>query len=203
MKLCPVHAMGIQAYCSDLIIDPYDLETVYFLSIAGYQATVKGIIANLLENYGISIEIEDSEHYLARSAIGYKTQMRKLPSGLVHAVLFPKLALPKNNDDGQSSFYLFINGEDDAFRIFFRHLDERTEIPLHRLWDRWLWKAFMENEWATELKTLVGSYRGFSFGFNPKQLHDIVSDAIKGKDPEIMQCFEWKGGNGNGQFDFT
>ena len=99
MKLYPVHAIGIQAYCSDLIIDPYDFETVYFLSIAGYQATVKGIIANLLENYGISIEIEGSEHYLMRSELGYKTQMSKLPSGLVHGVLFPKLALPKNEEN--------------------------------------------------------------------------------------------------------
>lgn len=203
MELHPVHAMGIQAYCSDLIIDPYDLETVYFLSIAGYQATVKGIIANLLENYGISIEIEDSEHYLVRSAIGYKTQMRKLPSGLVHAVLFPKLALPKNEEERQCSFYLFTNRQADALKLFFRHLDERTEIPLHHLWDRWLWKAFMENEWTLELKTLTGSYRGFSFGFNPKQLHDIVSDAIRKKDAEIIQCFEWKGGNSNGQFDFS
>lgn len=203
MELHPVNAMGIQAYCSDLIIDPYDLETVYFLSIAGYQATVKGIIANLLENYGISIEIEDSKHYLVRSELGYKTQMRKLPSGLVHAVLFPKLALPKNEEERQCSFYLFTNRQADALKLFFRHLDERTEIPLHHLWDRWLWKAFMENEWTLELKTLTGYYRGFSFGFNPKQLHDIVSDAIRKKDAEIIQCFEWKGGNSNGQFDFS
>ena len=54
MKLYPIHATGIRAYCSDLIIDPYDLDTVYFMSICGYQATVKGIIANLLENYGIN-----------------------------------------------------------------------------------------------------------------------------------------------------
>ena len=195
--------MGIKAYCSDLIIDPYDLETVYFLSIAGYQATVKGIIANLLENYGISIEMDGIEHYLVRSELGYKTQMKKLPSGLVHAVLFPKLALPKNKEEGQNSFYLFTNGEADTFRLFFRHLDERTEIPLHHSWERWLWEAFLGNEWTLELKTLAGSYRGFSFGFNPKQLHDIVSGAIKKKDPVIIQCFEWKGGNGNGQFDFA
>ena len=55
MTLYPIHAMGIQAYCSDLIVDSSDSETVYFMSVAGYQATVKGIIANLLDNYGISI----------------------------------------------------------------------------------------------------------------------------------------------------
>ena len=61
MTLYPIHAMGIQAYCSDLIVDPSDSETVYFMSVAGYQATVKGIIANLLDNYGISIEIDGNK----------------------------------------------------------------------------------------------------------------------------------------------
>ena len=50
MTLYPIHAMGIQAHCSDLIVDPDDPEIVYFLSVCGYQVTVKGIIANLLEN---------------------------------------------------------------------------------------------------------------------------------------------------------
>ena len=51
MELYPIHATGIHAFCSDMILEPYDLDTVYFMSICGYQATVKGIIANLLENY--------------------------------------------------------------------------------------------------------------------------------------------------------
>ena len=103
MKLYPIHAMGIRAYCSDLIIDPYDLDTVYFMSICGYLATVKGIMANLLEDYGISVEIEGTEYYLTRSGFGYKVQIKKLPSGLVHGVLLPKLALPNNDDKNTSA----------------------------------------------------------------------------------------------------
>ena len=55
MKLYPIHIAGINAYCSDLITDYQDQEIVYFLSVCGYQATVKGIIANLLESYDIGI----------------------------------------------------------------------------------------------------------------------------------------------------
>ena len=101
MKLYPVYAVGIKAYCSELIIDPYDLETLYLLSICGYQATVKGIIANLLENYSINIRVNDIDYYLYRTNLGYKVKSQKLPSGLIHSLLFPELALSKKTDQNQ------------------------------------------------------------------------------------------------------
>jgi len=196
MKLYPIHATGIRAFCSDMILDPYDLDTVYFMSICGYQATVKGIMANLLENYGISIKIKGEEYYLARSGFSYKTHIKKLPSGLVHAVIFPKTALPKNDEDRQNSFYVFTRERKQILSLFYRHLDEETDIPLHPSWSSWLWKVFKGQErWLIELKTLAGDFKGYSFTFNPKKLHDIISEAIKEKKPEVMRCMEWKGGN--------
>ena len=205
MELYPIMAAGIKAFCSDIIIDPYGLEEVYFLSIAGYQATVKGIMANLLENYGLSIEVEGEEYYLARSDWRYKTQIKKLPSGLVHAVVFPKLALPKNEEDEQNRFCIFTKRSDSQNRLsmFFRHLDEKVRIPLHPSWSGWLWKAFEEQEdWLKELTTLAGNYKGYLFKFNPKQLHDMISKAIKYREPEIIECMQRKGGNGDGKLDF-
>jgi hypothetical protein len=198
MELYPIHATGIRAYCSDIIVDPHALDTVYFLSICGYQATVKGIMANLLENYGISIKIDGREYYLTRSGLSYKTLLRRLPSGLVHAVVFPKLALPKNDEEKQNRFYIFTRDIEGLLTLFFRHLDEKTEIPLHSSWGRWLWERFKEQEWSLELRTLTGSHRGYSFGFSPTKLHDLISDAIKNRDPEIIKCMEWKGGKGHG-----
>jgi len=206
MKLYPIHATGIRAYCSDIILDPDELDTVYFMSICGYQATVKGIIANLLESYGVSLEleIEGEEYYLDRSSLGYKVQTKKLPSGLVHAVLFPKLALPKNDEERQNSFYIFNRDKQDILSLFYRHLDEKTDIPLHPSWAEWLFRLFEEQEdWLMELNTLVGAYRGYSFEFNPKKLHDLISEALRNRVPEIIKCLEWKGGNENGKFDFA
>jgi len=204
MKLCPINALGIRAYCSDLIIDPHELDTAYFMSVCGYQTTVRGIIANLLENNGISIEIEGDEYYLNRSSLGYKTQVKRLPSGLVHAVLFPKLALSKNDEERQNSFFIFTQDEEGILPLFFRHLDEKTHIPLHPSWDRWLWNLFeAQEEWLLELKTLVGNFKGYSFEFNPKQLHDLISEAIRNRVPEVIECMQWKGGNGNGKFNFA
>ena len=202
MTLYPIHTMGIKAWCSDLIIDPQDLETVYFMSICGYQVTVKGIVANLLENCGISIEIDGVEHYLTRSDMGYKVQMKKLPSGLVHAVVLPKLALSRNDEEKQNRFFVITKEEQYVLTLFFRHLDEKTEIPLHPTWASWLWKAFKkQDDWFIELQTLVGNFKGYLFDFHPTQLHDLISKAIRKKVPEVVKCMTWKGENIDGTID--
>jgi hypothetical protein len=196
MTLYPIHAMGIQAYCSDLIVDSSDSETVYFMSVAGYQATVKGIIANLLDNYGISIEGDGNSHYLTRGNFGYKAQLKKLPSGLVHAVLFPRLALPKSDDEGQNTFFILTENRDELLTLFFRHLDEKTDIPLHPSWAKWLWKTFEQQEgWLLAAQTIVGSFEKYYFEFNHENLYDLVSEAIQKRVHEVINCMKWKGGN--------
>jgi hypothetical protein len=202
MKLYPIHATGIKAYCSDIIVDPHDPETVYFVSVCGYQTTVKGIIANFLEDYGISLEVEGTDHYLARSGLGYKIKARKLPSGLVHAVLLPRLALPGGEGKNQNSFFVFTKESRATRALFFRHLDEKSDIPMHPSWARWLWELFEQQEsWFDRLKTLVGDYKGYSFYFNPKALHDLISEAIRNKVPEVIRCMDYKGGSdGNPHF---
>ena len=200
MKLYHVMATGIRAYCSDLIVDPEETDTVYFMSICGYQATVKGIIASLLENYGISIELEEGEHYLVRSDSGYKVQMNKLPSGLVHGIVYPILALPKNDEEEQNRFFIFTERRKERRKLFFRHLDEKVVIPLDPSWTTWLWQLFEDQDgWLMELKTLLGDYRGYSFRFHPKQLQDHLSEAIRNKIPEIIECMKWKGEEDDGK----
>jgi hypothetical protein len=172
------------------------------MSLCGYQATVKGIMANLLEDYGISADINGVEHYLTRSSLGYKVEVKKLPSGLVHGVLIPKLALPKNDEKSQDRFFIFTRDEKEIPALFFRHLDEKTDIPLHPSWNRWLWNGFEKQEgWLVKLRTLAGSYRGYSVGFHPKKLHDLISEAMKSRVPEITACMERKGGNIDGTID--
>jgi len=204
MTLYNIHTMGINAWCSDLIIDPQDMETIYFMSICGYQVTVKGIVANFIENSGISIELDGEIHDLVRSGLGYKVQIKKLPSGLVHAIVIPKLALPINNDQKQNRFFVITSKDQSVLTLFFRHLDEKTEIPLHLSWDSWLWKTFKKQEgWLIELKTLVGDYKGYLFDYHPTRMHDLISKAIKKKVPEIVQCMTYKGGNGDGTSNFA
>ncbi len=199
MTLYNIHAMGIQAHCSDLIIDPQDMETIYFMSVCGYQVTVKGIVANLLENCGLSIEVDKEEHYLERSDMGYRVQIKKLPSGLVHAVVIPNLAIPGSNEEKQKRFLVITSEDRDILTLFFLHLNEKTEIPLHSSWTSWLWKTFKKQDnWLIELQTLAGDFKGYLFDYHPTQLHDLISEAIRKKVPEIVRCMSRKGGNGDG-----
>ena len=43
MSLLNIHSGGIKGYCSDLILD--ENNRIHFLSVAGFQTAVKGIIA--------------------------------------------------------------------------------------------------------------------------------------------------------------
>ena len=65
MALSVINSGGIIAYCSDLIID--EEGKIYFLSVAGYQTAVKGIIANVLEYRSVTIMIDDEYFYPSRS----------------------------------------------------------------------------------------------------------------------------------------
>ena len=204
MKLFSIYAMGVKAYCSDIIVDPDESEMAYFVSICGYQATVKGIIANFLERQDLHTDLDGTVYCLSRSDLGYKMIVRKMPSGLIHGVLFPRLALPKNKEDELNSFFIFTEHKKDVLSLFYRHLDERTEIPMHLSWANWLWQVFEKQEgWLFELNTLLGSFHGYLFKFNPKQLQDIISTAIRQKIPQVVKCMQMKGGNEHGKLDIT
>ena len=99
---------------------------------------------------------------------------------------------------------MFTRNSEEKLLQFYRHLDEKAEIPFHASWAKWLWRLFQEQEgWLVELKSLVGAYKGYLFEFNPKQLHDMISEAIRIRVPEVIKCMEWKGGNNDGTIDFA
>ena len=200
MSLYPIHSLGIEAHCSDLIVDPKDPEVIYLLSVCGYQITAKGIVANLLAHSGACIEIEGEEYDLACSDMGYKILMKRLPSGLAHALVIPKSALPGRKEDReQNEFSLITQDKKDIPILFFRHLDEQIDIPIDPSWVRWLWKTFQKEKWLHKLRTLVGDFKGYHFNFHPARLHELISAAIKARVPEIVECMDWKGANdGNG-----
>ncbi|RJR10345.1 hypothetical protein C4588_03355 [Candidatus Parcubacteria bacterium] len=196
MTLYEIYAAGIRAYASDVIVDPEDLETVCLLSICGYQAVVKAIIANILEGCGPFVICGREEHHLSRSPLGYKVLIKKLPSGLAHGVLFSKQAIPKADDE--PSFFIFTKDKEEIETLFFRHLNEKTDLPLHPSWAKWLFQVFNEDGWIKVLETLVGNYKGYRVEFKPNRLFETISEAIRTKNPQLTQCMKWKGGNGNG-----
>jgi hypothetical protein len=188
MALTGINSAGISAWCSELIIDE-ESET-YFLSVAGYQAAVKGIIANFLGYGSINLKVAGDYLYPVRSSLTYTIHYRKLPSGLYQCVTFPKIALPDDNKDSKDIFLVIAQTGLLARDLFFKHLDNLTEIPLHPLWSHWLWEIFSNKCWLTRLKTLVGDYQGYLIQIEKDELSDTITTAIVEKNPAVMRCFE-------------
>jgi len=185
-----INAGGIKAYCSDLIVA--DENEIYFLSVAGYQTAVKGIIANVLEYNSVTVKISGEYLYPFRSTEKYSVHYQKLPSGLFQGVILPKIALP-NNDESKDTFLIIAEDGSLAKELFFKHLDGKTEVPLHLAWSDWLWKSFLEKAWLTPLECLIGDYEGYLVEINEDELRDTITMAIAHKSAEVMACFE-KGG---------
>ena len=196
MVLPIINSGGIKAYCSDLIID--DENEIYFLSVAGYQTAVKGIIANVLEYNSVTIKIDGEYLYPLRSTESYSVPYQKLPSGLFQGVILPKIAFP-GNDESKDNFLIIAEDTTMANDLFFKHLDEKTEVPLHPTWSGWLWRTFSEKAWLTPLECLFGDYEGYLVEINEDELRDTITMAIAHKNVEVMACFKKGGKNGTNE----
>ena len=86
-----------------------------------------------------------------------------------------------------------------AQELFFKHLEERTEIPLDLLWSGWLWRMFLEKGWLIPLESLVGDYQGYVVEINEDELKDSITMAIANKDQEVMVCFKKGGKDGSSE----
>ena len=190
MTLPIIRASGIEAYCSDLVID--ENSWIYFLAVAGYQTAVKGIIANILEYRTVTVMVGDEYHYITRASENYTIHYQKLPSGLFQGAILPKISVP-NCDESKDAFLVLAENVSSAKVLFFDHLEEKTEIPLHKDWLNWLWKTFTDNGWLIPLETLIGGYSGFLVDIYEDDLRDAITMEIRERNPQIMRCFE-KGG---------
>ena len=92
MTLPIIRSRGIEAYCSDLVVDENTM--AYLMSVAGYQTAVKGIIACVLEYQSATVAINGNYEYVNRSSESYCIHYQKLPSGLFQGTILPKTALP-------------------------------------------------------------------------------------------------------------
>jgi hypothetical protein len=193
MGLLIINSGGITAYCSDLIVDEEGV--IYFLSVAGYQTAVKGIIANVLEYGSVTVKTQDEYIYPLRSTETYSVHYQKLPSGLYQGLIFPKIALP-GNDESKDKYLVLAEDRSMAEDLFFKHLEEKTEVPQHPIWSSWLWREFSERDWLISLDTLVGDYEGYLVEINEDELRDTITMAIANKNKVVIAAFKKGGKNG-------
>ena len=126
---------------------------------------------------------------ILRSFVGYSTHYQKLPSGLFQGAILPKIAFP-GNDESKDTFLIISEDTSIAKNLFFRHLDEKTEVPLHISWLDWLWNVFLEKIWITPLVCLNGDYKGYLVEVNRDELGDVITTAIVNNNSGIADCFK-------------
>ena len=186
-----IRCQGIEAYCSDLIVDRETKQYVYLLGVAGYQSTVKGILANMLKGESLSIDIKGESCWVERFSTNYLMKIKKMPSEYCHGITLTKIGTNEDNSHSPYREFLLIN--EDPLKVkgpFYDHLDQKTEVPLHPDWTDWLWNLFGEKGWITRLETLVGKYEAYLINFHQEELSGDITEAIKKKVPAVTQCLK-------------
>ena len=131
--------------------------------------------------------------HFERSYLSYRFQIKSLPSGLAHGIVYPEISLAKT--DIEKRFLIFTDMVNETLDLFYRHLDKAIDIPVHPSWSKWLWDSFRNrDEWLTPLDTIIGDFKGYFIFFEHDTLEDLISQALKDKIPDIIECMEWKGG---------
>jgi len=186
-----IECKGIEAYCSDLIVDRETNQRIYLLGVAGFQSTVKGILANMLKGEGLSVDIKGKSHWVERFSTNYLMKIKKMPSEYCHGITLIKIGVDQENRRSPYREFLLINENPlEVKGPFYEHLDQMTDVPLHPSWTDWLWNIFGEKGWITRLETLVGRYEAYLVNFHQDELSGDITEAIKQKVPEVINCMK-------------
>ncbi len=183
-----IRAEGIEAYCFDLIVDNEANQEAYFLSVAGYQTAVKGILANFLKGESLSVNIGEKTYWFERRPGGYLMKIKKMPSQYCHGIAVARTIGSQNGEEEAKEVLLISKDQGNLKELFYRCLDAKTEVPLDQSWVEWLWKLFEKKEWLTSLKTLAGKNVGYVISIRPGELISEISRAIDLKELEIIAC---------------
>ena len=182
---------GIEAYCSDLIVDRETNQYIYLLGVAGFQSAVKGILANILKGESLSVDIKGESCWVERFSTSYTMKIKKMPSEYCYGITLIKIGTDQEDKGSPYREFLLIN--EDPLEVkgpFYDYLDQKTEVPLHSSWTDWLWKLFGEKGWITRPETLVGKYDAYLINFHQEELSDEISKAIRTKVPEVIHCMK-------------
>jgi hypothetical protein len=183
-----IRVEGIEAQCFDLIVEREPGQYAYFLSLAGYQPAVKGVLANFLKGESLAVTIGKKTHWFERLPGGYLMKIKKMPSQYCHGIAVAKMIGPQNGEEQSKEFLIITKDLDKVRDQFYRCLDAETEFPLDPSWADWLWRLFEEKEWLTSLKTLAGQNQGYLVRVQPQELIAEISQAIQLKVPELVAC---------------
>jgi len=165
--LIPIEAEGFHAFADAYALDG---QWVIFLSIAGYKDAVKAIRARLLTNHWLNVGIHE---ICLLPKTKYGTNVKALPSGIVHTAVFMK------NDLGQSQTYYALTArpEPTVSDLYFTALTKHSAVPVHSGWKAWLYKRAVQRK-EVEALTAHGIH-GIKISLDDISLAEDISTALK------------------------
>jgi hypothetical protein len=165
--LIPIEAEGFHAFADAYALDG---QWVIFLSIAGYKDAVKAIRARLLTNHWLNVGIHE---ICLLPKTKYGTNVKALPSGIVHTAVFMK------NDLGQSQTYYALTArpEPTVSDLYFTALVKHSAVPVHSGWKAWLYKRAVQRK-EVEALTAHGIH-GIKISLDDISLAEDISTALK------------------------
>ena len=164
-----VNANGFTVHTDAFAIDT-NRDAIYFISLQGPATGVKAVFAAMVNNPPQPIQLvkETKELtnqmvfscYIPRETMGtWTSKMQKLPlSGAHHLMAYTKLCepqwQPEKNQKFNKRFVVITPDGQDKKKLYYQHLDQVMDIPLHPSWTDWLWQNGLDNRTTRELTTL-------------------------------------------------
>ena len=165
--LIPIEAEGFHAFADAFALDG---EGVVFFSIAGHKDAVKAIKACLLTNHWVNVGIHE---ICLLPKTKYGTNVKALPSGIVHTAIFIKNDL----DQSQTYYALTARPEPTDSDLYFTALIKHSAVPVHFNWKAWLHKRAVQRK---EVETLtVHGIHGIKVSLDDTSLAEDISTALK------------------------
>lgn len=136
---------GLEAYTDAYAIREGSFK---FLSLFGSRVSVRAIWSALFS--GASVVLEDTPCRM-ESGDSWQVFQRILPSGALHAVLYPKLV---DLARVQNEFVVLGETKGAISGRFYLYLDRVSETPISPEWSEWILAQALETGKAVWLKTL-------------------------------------------------
>ena len=161
----------VNAYTNGYAYDQYF--SVYLLSVAGYDSSVKAITSALVS--GKTVEILSRNPLDLGTAFGQKCRVlgTKLGSGLLHQIVL---------DDGffrshdARSKLLYIHKDELAPLIVYDTIKRGCSVPLIPGWSQWLYRRMKEENGIEELSD---TDKVLKLTFGEEELDSMVSEGIR------------------------
>ena len=157
----------------DAFIDTYAAQenTFKFLSLFGSRVSVRAIWSALFSGAPVLV---DGQEFCVEVKDSWQVFQRLMPSGILHAVCFPKLI---DLARVQNEFVVLGYTREDIENRFFLYLDRVSESPIKQEWGNWIFKKALVDEKAAWFKSL--NMFAARYQHDERWLENLVGELVR------------------------